>query len=286
MNAGVTYKPHTHPFHQLNHIVRGSYQFTVGGRTFTAGVGDTILIPANCVHTFTQTGCETGYYLEVKFSSFSKGLMEMCSDVGILVQNDNFSGKLLKEILDESNNSTPESEKIMVTYLYAILFQLTKKTRREKNTSSKYIEVSAYSAPVRNTIRFLEDNYKERLSLDDIVAHASLKKSYLSSLFKKETTVTIFECLMIIRVRKAVELLSYTNLPLAQISKETGFVNITHFNRVFSKHVMIPPGQFRKYLNSQELYWRDATAVKKVSHITAATLEGRKIEFPQFTLNN
>ncbi|WP_081411085.1 AraC family transcriptional regulator [Desulfotruncus alcoholivorax] len=286
MDAGVTYQPHTHPFYQLNHIVRGSYQFTVGGRTFKAGAGDTILIPANCVHTFTQTGSEAGYYFEVKFSSFSKGLMEMCSDVGILVQNDDFSGKLLKEILDEKNNSTPKSEKIMITYLYAILFKLTKKTRHEKTTSSKYIEVSAYSAPVRDTIRFLEDNYKERLSLDDIVAHASLKKSHLSSLFKKETSVTIFECLMIIRVRKAVELLSYTDLPLAQISKETGFVNITHFNRVFAKHVFIPPGQFRKYLNSQDLYWKDATAVKKISHITAAALEGKKIEFPQFTLNN
>jgi AraC-like DNA-binding protein len=286
MDAGATYKPHTHPFYQLNHIVRGSYQFTVGSRTFTAGVGDTILIPANCVHTFTQTGSEAGYYFEVKFSSFSKGVMEMCADVGILVQNDHFSGKLMKEILDENNHSTPESEKIMIAYLYAILFKLTKQTRREKNTSSKYIEVSAYSAPVRDTIRFLEDNHKERLTLDDIVAHASLKKSYLSSLFKKETTVTIFECLMIIRVRKAVELLSFTNLPLTQISKETGFVNITHFNRVFAKHVMIPPGQFRKFLNSQDSYWRDATAVKKVSHITAATLEGKKIEFPQFTLNH
>jgi len=281
VNIGETYATHEHPYYQLNHIVRGRYEFTVDGNTFAAGVGDTILIPAHSVHSITDSGDETGYYFEVKFSSFSKGIKTMCSDIDVLVQNDGFSGKLLKEIFDESNNSTEESEEIMVTYLYAILFKLSAEKRHEKSTPSKYIEVSAYSAPVRDTIRFLEDNYKKRLSLDDIVERAPLQKSYLCSLFKKETTVTIFECLMIIRIRKAVELLSYTNLPLSEISKETGFVNTTHFNRVFTKHVMIPPGQYRKHLRSQDIYWRDATA----NPITAATLGGKKIDFPQFNGN-
>ena len=56
-----------------------------------------------------------------------------------------------------------------------------------------------------------------------------------------ETSLTIFECLMVIRVRKAAELLTFTGMSLAEISCETGFVNLTHFNRVFTKHVMIPP---------------------------------------------
>lgn len=285
MNTGYRFPPHAHPYYQLNHIVKGSYTYTIDNCTFTAGVGDTLLIPSNCVHSFIQTSEETGYYFEVKFSAFSKGVQEMCSDAGILVQNDDFSRKLLEAIFDENNNSTPESEVIMVTYLYTILFKLSEKRRRDKNTPSKYIEVSAYSEPVRTIIRFLEDNYKEKLSLNDIVKQTSLQKSYLCGLFKKETTVTIFECLMIIRIRKAVELLSYNPMPLSQISKETGFVNVTHFNRIFSKHVMIPPGQFRKNLKSQGFYWDDATESRRINHITSATLEGKKIDFPKLTLN-
>ncbi|HWQ77428.1 MAG TPA: AraC family transcriptional regulator [Anaerovoracaceae bacterium] len=285
MDAGYTFKTHSHPYYQLDHIVQGSYTFTVDGCTFTAGIGDTIMIPAHYDHSFTQTGDETGYYFEVKFSSFSKGVMEMCSDIGFFVPNDDFSGNLLKEIFDENNNSTPESEEIMIAYLYAILFKLTQKKRREKNTPSKYIEVSAYSAPVRDVIRFLEDNYKKTLSLDDIVAQTSLQKNYICSLFKKETTVTIFECLMIIRVRKAVELLTYHLMPLEQISKEAGFLSASHFNRVFTKHVMTTPGQYRKNLKVQNFYWSDATTGKKVNPIAAATLEGKKIDFPQITLD-
>jgi AraC-like DNA-binding protein/mannose-6-phosphate isomerase-like protein (cupin superfamily) len=282
LDIGDSYKPHNHPYYQLNHIVRGTYKFTVGDHTFMANVGDTILIPMDSVHSLTEKSDETGYYFEVKFSSFSQGVKEMCSDIGILTQNDDFSGKLLKEIFDENNNPTPASEEIMITYLYAILFKLTAQKRRDKNSSSKYIEVSAYSAPVRDTIRFLEDNYTKHLSLDDIVAQTPLKKSYFSSLFKKETTVTIFECLMIIRIRKAVELLTYTNMSLTQISTGTGFISITHFIRVFTKHVMIPPGQYRKHLKSQSAYWSQATA----NPITAATLGGKKIDFPQLASGN
>lgn len=281
LDSGAAFKSHAHPYYQLDHIVRGSFDFVVDGFQFTAEEGDTILIPSDSTHSFTQTKEETGYYFEVKFSSFSKGVMDMCSDIGILVQNDDFSKILLREICDENNNATPGSEEIIITYLYTILFKLSTKKRREKNIPSKYIEVSTYSASVRDTIRFLENNYTKRLTLDDIVAQTNIGKNYLCSLFKKETTVTVFECLMIIRVRKAVELLTYTNLPLSQISTETGFVNITHFNRIFSKHVMIPPGQFRKYLKTQNIYWMDATSVNQTNPITAATLGGTKIVFPR-----
>jgi AraC-like DNA-binding protein/quercetin dioxygenase-like cupin family protein len=279
---GDSYERHEHPYYQLNHIVRGKYSFTVEDRTFTAEVGDTILIPMNSVHSLTDISDETGYYFEVKFSAFSQVVKGMCADIGVLVPGDDFSGKLLKEIFDENNNLTPASEEVMVIYLYSILFKLSANKRREKNTPSKYIEVSVYSAPVRDTIRFLEDNYTRRLSLDDIVAQTPLKKSYFCGLFKKETTVTIFECLMIIRIRKAVELLTYTDMPLAQISSETGFVSSTHFTRVFTKHVMIPPGQYKKHLKSQSFYWSQATA----NSITASTLGGKKIDFAQLILNN
>jgi AraC-like DNA-binding protein len=281
LEKGERYDNHVHPYYQLNHIVQGVYCFTVKGRAFTARAGDTLLIPMNSEHSLTMTNDETGYYFEVKFSSFSKGVKEMCSDIDILIQGDDFSGTLFKEIFDEKNNATTWSEEIMVNYLYSILFKLSAANRRLKHTPSMYIEVSSYSQPVQETIRFLENNYSQSLILDDIVAHTPLQKSRLSNLFKRETTVTIFECLMIIRIRKAVELLSFTNHTLSQISLETGFVNITHFIHVFTKHVMIPPGQFRKHLNSQNAYWLDATK----NPIAAATLGGTKIDFSNLNGN-
>jgi AraC-like DNA-binding protein len=276
-----SYKPHSHLFYQLNHIAEGTFEYEVEDRKYTAEVGDTILIPANFAHTFTQTRACRGYYFEVKFSALSKGFLDLFLGEVYFVKNDPLLKLLAKAIVEEKGHSTKGSEDVMVSYLWSILYRLTEKKRHDRKAVSQYIKVSDYSAPVRDVIRFLETDYKKPLTLDDIVDQTRLKKSYLCYLFKKETTVTIFECLMIIRVRQAVELLTYTPMPLAQIAKETGFVSVPHFNKVFTNHVMIPPGQFRKYMDSQELNWDDAGVERKTSPIVSATIEGKKIDFPQ-----
>jgi len=270
---------HTHPQYQINHVLKGSIACEVDASAFTANVGDTFLIHANMPHSLRNFSEETAYYLEVKFTSFSKTASGILAGIEAHIPHDEFSGSLLKEILDENNNQTPQSAEIMLTYLYAIIYRLSAENRRTKFTPSKYIDVSEYSEPVRDVIRFLENNYQKQITLDDIVADIPFKKSYICSLFKKETTLTIFSCLMIIRVRKAVELLTFSDYPLAQISRETGFINVTHFNRVYTKHCMIPPGQFRKHLKLQDYYWKDAITGKNASPITIAAFENRKIDF-------
>ncbi len=275
------FKPHYHPYYQLNHILKGEFTYVVDGETFVARPGDTVLIPYNSVHSLMLTQREDGYYYEVKFTTLSKTDKALCHDAGVFKEKDEFTGMLFSAILEENENLTPFSEEIMVNYLYSILYKLSVDSRRKKNAPSKYIEVTAYSEPVRKTIRFLEDHYTRQLSLGDIVAHADVKKSCLSRRFKEETSLTIFECLMVIRVRKAVELLTFTGMSLAEISRETGFVNLTHFNRVFTKHVMIPPGHYRRHLMMQGEYLSNASADPQLSPIAGAALSGKKIDFAE-----
>ncbi len=274
------FKPHHHPYYQLNHVLKGDFTYVVDGETYMARPGDTILIPYNSVHSL-MTKREDGYYYECKFITFSKTDRAMCHDAGVFKQKDDFTAMLFAAIIEENENRTPFSEEIMVNYLYSILCKLSADARRQKNAPSKYIEVTAYSEPVRKTIRFLEDHYTGQLSLDDIVAHADVKKSCLSRRFKEETSLTIFECLMVVRVRKAVELLTFTGMSLAEISQETGFVNLTHFNRVFTKHVMIPPGHYRKHLKLQGEYLSNASSDPNLSMIAGAALSGKKIDFAE-----
>ena len=273
------YKVHEHPYFQLNHIVAGKYEYVIEGLTYIAVPGDTILIPLNYKHSIRQLAPEGGYYFEVKFTSFMQNVKEVCELIPVHNEEDELTDQIWKEIFDEKNNAVSESDEIICMYLCSILFKLSSKGRREKNIPSKYISVAEFSEPVREAIRYLENHYREQLTLDDISLKTGVTKSYLCSLFKKETNLTVFECLMIIRIRKAVELLTFDIKSLVQISQETGFINPTHFNRVFSKHVMIPPGQYRKYLNTQHAFWND---VEK-NPIVAAIYEGRKIDVQSFS---
>lgn len=278
------FKSHFHPYYQLNHILKGNFTYTVNEQTFQAKPGDTILIPSNSIHSLMSNSKSNAYYYEVKFSTYSKKDKELCDDISVNMPQDHFTGELLAAIIKENENLTKPSLEVMVNYLYSILYNLSAEARRQKNVPSKYIEVSSYSEPTRQTILFLEDNYSRKLSLQDIVAHTNIKKSHLCRIFKEETSLTIFECLMIIRVRKAIELLTFTSMSLAQISRETSFANLTHFSRVFTKHVMIPPGQYRKHLHHQGQYMTDAEHSQEMQlPVVRVPLSGEKIDITSLT---
>jgi AraC-like DNA-binding protein len=64
--------------------------------------------------------------------------------------------------------------------------------------------------------------------------------------FKKDTGFTILDCLNTIRIRRAAELIVYSDHGFAQVADMCGFTSVTHFNRVFLKYVGITPGQCRR----------------------------------------
>ena len=51
--AGAEGPPHSHPHVQGTYVAKGSFRFTVGGRTFEVGPGDSFVIPGGETHGCT-----------------------------------------------------------------------------------------------------------------------------------------------------------------------------------------------------------------------------------------
>ncbi len=99
---------------------------------------------------------------------------------------------------------------------------------------------------VQKTIRYLQNNYQQKIFLSDLAEQVYLSTSYLSKLFKKEVNKTITEFLTEIRLEEAKSYLINSNLPLKNISEKVGFSEVSYFNKVFKKNEGLPPGEFRK----------------------------------------
>ena len=50
--------PHRHDFEEMFHVLEGSVEVSLRGDKTTAGVGETVNIPANAPHNFTNTSAE------------------------------------------------------------------------------------------------------------------------------------------------------------------------------------------------------------------------------------
>lgn len=100
--------------------------------------------------------------------------------------------------------------------------------------------------PIRMAKQYINANYMQQISLEQIAEQAGFNSSYYSTLFKKETGKTFSEYLAGVRISAAKELLRDTDTPIAKICEQVGYSDAKHFTSTFKKHTGIKPGEFRK----------------------------------------
>jgi AraC-like DNA-binding protein/ligand-binding sensor protein len=109
-----------------------------------------------------------------------------------------------------------------------------------------FFEKILESDKVSVTRRFAGENYKRKISVEDAAARVYLSPGRFSHLFKQETGTSFIQYLNRLRVDKAKELLINTKMSVTEISSETGFSSLTHFNRIFKKTEGVSPAAFKK----------------------------------------
>ena len=157
---------------------------------------------------------------------------------------DSFVTQLISHIAREYRLNKAMKDDAAAVALETLIYHLTAEMR--EGDSSRIIDTSGYSELSRRVIDYLTEHYDETISLDDISQCVGITKTYLCNAFRKNTGMTIFDCLKLIRIRKAAEFLVYSDLSLNQIAQMCGLVSASHFNRVFMHYVGIPPGQCRR----------------------------------------
>lgn len=93
-------------------------------------------------------------------------------------------------------------------------------------------------------IKYLNENYEKDVSLKKLSELFHLNASYVSFLIKNETGLTYSQYLTELRIGKARELLTTTDLSLAEISEAVGFHDYFYFIKKFKKVVGVTPGHF------------------------------------------
>lgn len=105
------------------------------------------------------------------------------------------------------------------------------------------------SRPIKCMKNYIREHYGENVSLDEIVGSAELSNAYGSSIFKKETGMTITNYLIQVRMEEAQKLIRETNLTINEIAYRVGYNDTRYFSKLFIKTVGIKPVDYRKFYN-------------------------------------
>ncbi len=104
---------------------------------------------------------------------------------------------------------------------------------------------------ISRVLDYVDNNYHKEISLAVISSIFYINPVYFCLIFKDKMGVTFIEYLTKVRLEKAKQKLSFTDLDIKAISEEVGFKNSNYFSRVFKKHESTTPSEFRSMVRAK-----------------------------------
>jgi AraC-like DNA-binding protein len=100
---------------------------------------------------------------------------------------------------------------------------------------------------VKSIHEFLMKNYREEITLEQIAEVVHMAPASASRFFKASTGLSLFEYLNKVKIDLARQLLLNTDMSVIDISYDSGFRNLSHFNKQFRKFNGTTPSHFRRF---------------------------------------
>lgn len=160
----------------------------------------------------------------------------------------------LSDLYIQTADKLKKSETIMMLHRQMVFDYAYRMKQLQKNT--------VRSNHVSLCIDWIENNLTKPISVFDISNALHLNKSYLCTLFKKETGITIGSYIERRRIELAQDYLCYTEYSFVEISNLLGFSSHSHFIQTFKKQTGTTPGKYRQNHFGKHFNQSEATYTK------------------------
>ncbi|WP_255452143.1 AraC family transcriptional regulator [Sporosarcina sp. ANT_H38] len=162
------------------------------------------------------------------------------ADVGHILKLDLYSTPIstILEILRKVANNKLNDAYEASSFAYSFLMEL-QRCILNNNKNDEWPD------SISSATTFIENNYADPITLDDIVEASGLSKYHFARVFNKTIDATPIQYLTNIRIDKAIDLLKDKKLTIDEIALKVGFSNGNYFGKVFRSSLGTSPGEYR-----------------------------------------
>ena len=256
-----TYPIHNHEVYELNFVEHASgVRRIVGDSNEVIGDFDLVLITSpDLEHVWEQNTCTSEDIREITVQFY----LDMSED-SLLSRNPFYS--MRKMLLEARKGLAFPMDAIMRVYqqldtlssikdgFYAvmqfmtILYELSKCKDAWTLATSSFakVEVESDSRRVLKVKNFIAKNYMDEIRLNTLADIAGMSPSAFSRFFKLHTGRNLSEYIIEQRLGYASRMLVDSTKSVAEICFQSGFNNLSNFNRLFKKRKGCSPSEFRE----------------------------------------
>lgn len=249
---------HWHNDMEIIYVKKGTGRINVDLTPIIANQGDIVVVPPGQLHSIEQFEEQSMEYENIIFQL----------NMLMAVQGDTCTEKFFQPLLQRQigirNHYTPDSS------VYPVLSEcLNNMDNICKNFSPGYelaikgqlftffhslFSFTRESLPshqnksldrLKDILKYVETNYDEKISIADAAGICGFSQSHFMKFFKNNMAVSFTDYLNNYRLTMAARLLVSSSDAIVNIAAETGFDNLSYFNRLFKRKYGCTPTAFR-----------------------------------------
>lgn len=248
---------HAHSYYEMFYLIHGSCDLFIKNNIYHLTAGNITFIPADTLHRTSYTGAAFHERLYIEFTP--NYMNELFLQLGADWIHQHLFSKifylpeeyrsdinhLLSQMIVEQQSSDNFSN-----CMIKILFQeLIIHILRYINDSSILIvnnNTKATDESLQTAINYINENFKNDITLNDMAQLLHLNPSYFSKKFKAVNGLGFKEYLNNVRINHSEKLLLETNMSITEIAFECGYDNSNYYGDAFKKINGVSPSAFRR----------------------------------------
>lgn len=250
---------HWHPEIEITYVQKGTMCYKVNHMVYHLKEGDIVFNNSGALHSGTMENQKDCAYIPVTFDSRliygffqstvnSKYVDPVIQDSmlpAICIDQSEpwhkpFREYLLRIIdLDEKKPDFYELDiTICLQSMWRLLLEhITYEPQASRENSLEYDRI-------KKILSYIEENYQNKITLNDIAGHIHLCESECTRLFKRHMNTTLFAFLQEYRIERSLEFLQ-DDQPVSAVADKAGFSDPNYYSKVFAKIKGCSPREYR-----------------------------------------
>ena len=252
---------HRNPEIEITYVQKGTMCYKVNHMVYHLKEGDIVFNNSGALHSGTMENQKDCAYIPVTFDSrliygffqstvnskYVDPVIQASMLPAICIDQSEpwhkpFREYLLRIIdLDEKKPDFYELDiTICLQSMWRLLLEhITYEPQASRENSLEYDRI-------KKILSYIEENYQNKITLNDIAGHIHLCESECTRLFKRHMNTTLFAFLQEYRIERSLEFLQ-DDQPVSAVADKAGFSDPNYYSKVFAKIKGCSPREYRKH---------------------------------------
>ena len=252
---------HWHEEMEIVYVSQGPLIVSVGNTEFVLKDRDIVLVHPQTIHSIRQYDDFPARYDTIlfRFSMLESGAEDTCRDKYLepicsrrLLMPERLTSEhplhtaiepLIRKLLIDPHHQRFHDELLIKARVFEILY-LVYPYCQPADKSTAYEDI--IYEKLKRSLRYLEENYADRITLEKMASLCNYTKGYYAKLFKQLTGITFTQYLKNYRLETAADRIRNEKTKISEIAVSCGFSNLSYFSRAFCERFHTTPSDYRK----------------------------------------